>query len=348
MPAVGTVDVYGWSRNAFHFPCMLRIGILGAARIARKFVDGVRGSGKVQVVAVAARDRSRADAFAAATGVPQLFDSYDALLQANAIDAIYNPLPNALHAPWSIRAMDAGKHVLCEKPLAVSRVEAEMMFAAARRNGVRLAEAFPYRSQPQTLRMQQLIAEGAIGRVRMIWATFAFTLANRQDIRLDPALAGGSLMDLGSYPLSLIRMISGEAPNALSVMGEMDPSGVDNSALVSLRFGNGILAQASCSFEAAVHRQALIAGDDGILETTYANHTTDAPPVLLLRRGRDRRDEVESIAVPGVNGFLAEADAFADYVNGMPWNGIPEHESVDVAAMLDTLRGILRERSQTP
>ena len=323
---------------------MLRIGILGAARIARKFVDGVAGSTKVAAVAVAARERSRADAFAATAGVPLVFDSYDALLQSNAIDAVYNPLPNSLHAEWSIRAMDAGKHVLCEKPLAASRAEAELMFAAARRNGVRLVEAFPYRSQPQTLHMQQLINDGAIGRVRMIWATFAFTLANRQDIRLDPLLAGGALMDLGSYPLSLIRMIAGESPQSMSVMGELDPAGVDSAALVSLRFGNGTLAQASCSFSAAVHRQALIAGDDGVIETTYANHTTDLPPLLLLRRGRDRRDEVTSIYVEAMNGFRAEADAFADYVSGMAWNGIPEHESIDCADMLDTLRRMMQDQ----
>ncbi len=321
----------------------LRIGILGAARIARKFVEGVHGSARVQVVAVAARARPRAEEFAAATGVPQVFDSYDALLASNAVDAIYNPLPNALHAEWSIRAMDAGKHVLCEKPLAASRAEAEAMFAAARRNNVCLAEAFPYRSQPQTLRMQQLIQGGAVGRVRMIWGTFAFTLANRHDIRLDPALAGGALMDLGSYPLSLIRMIAGELPAAMSAMGVMDAAGVDDSAFATMRFANGMLAQASCSFSAAVHRQALIAGEDGILETTFANHTTDTPPILTLRRGRDRRDDVETITVPAMNGFLAEAEAFADFVDGGQWTGIPEQESLDVAQMLDTLRRLLRE-----
>ena len=327
---------------------MLRIGILGAARIARKFVDGVAGSAKVAAVAVAARERSRADAFANATGVPLVFDSYDALLQSDLIDAVYNPLPNSLHAEWSIRAMDAGKHVLCEKPLAASRAEAELMFAAARRNGVRLVEAFPYRSQPQTLRMQELINEGAIGRVRMIWATFAFTLSNRQDIRLDPLLAGGALMDLGSYPLSLIRMIAGEAPRSLYAMGEWDPLGVDSAAMVTLRFGDDLLAHASCSFSAAVHRQALIAGEDGVLETSYANHTTDSPPLLLLRRGRDRRDDVTTIHVEATNGFLAEADAFADFVSGMPWNGIPEHESIEMAEMLETLRRMMKDRATAP
>jgi D-xylose 1-dehydrogenase (NADP+, D-xylono-1,5-lactone-forming) len=324
---------------------MLRVGILGAARIARKFVTGVAGSTQVAVVGVAARDRTRANAFALEMGLPAVFDSYDSLLQSDAVDVVYNPLPNALHAEWSIRAMNAGKHVLCEKPLAASRAEAELMFAAARRNGVKLAEAFPYRSQPQTHRLMELIGDGAIGRVRMIWGTFAFTLTNSQDIRLDPALAGGALMDLGSYPLSLIRMIAGAAPDALDAMGECDRHGTDSAALVSLRFGNGLLAHASCSFSAAVHRQAVIAGEDGVIETTYANHTTDIPPILTLRRGRDRSDTVEIITTAAMNGFRAEADAFADFVNGAAWNGIPEHESIDVADMLDRARRTVRERS---
>ncbi len=320
----------------------LRIGILGAARIARKFVEGVAGSSAVAVVAVASRDRERAEAFARSCGVPRVFPTYDALLASGDVDAIYNPLPNGLHGVWSIRAMDAGKHVLCEKPLAVSRVEAELMYAAARRNGVRLAEAFPYRAQPQTRRLQQLIASGAIGTVRMIWATFAFTMTSRNDIRLDPALGGGALMDLGSYPLSLIRMLANAAPATMQAIGTLDASGVDSTAAATLQFADGMIAQASCSFSAAVHRQALIAGDDGVIETTYANHTSvDSPPVLVLRRGRDNRNSPEVIEVAAVNGFRAEAEAFADFVDGKPWTGISEQESIDVAAMLETLRQLV-------
>ncbi|MBC7841853.1 MAG: Gfo/Idh/MocA family oxidoreductase [Gemmatimonadaceae bacterium] len=317
----------------------LRIGILGAARIARKFVEGVADSVAVEVVAVASRDRERADAFARSCGVARVFPTYDALLASGDVDAIYNPLPNGLHGVWSIRAMDAGKHVLCEKPLAVSRVEAELMYAVARRNDVRLAEAFPYRAQPQTLALQQLIASGAIGTVRMVWATFAFMMTSRTDIRLDPALGGGALMDLGSYPLSLIRMLAGAAPTAMQAIGTLDPSGVDSTAAATLQFADGMIAQASCSFSAAIHRQALIAGDDGVIETSYANHTSvDVPPVLMLRRGRENRSTPEVIAVAAVNGFRAEAEAFADFVQGKPWTGISEQESIDVAAMLETLR----------
>jgi predicted dehydrogenase len=317
----------------------LRIGILGAARIARKFVEGVADSDKVSVVAVSSRDRARATAFAEPYGIPLSFGSYESMLASDAIDAVYNPLPNGLHADWSIRAMDAGKHVLCEKPLAASRREAMQMFEAAERNRVCLAEAYPYRSQPQTLMMKKLIDDGAIGRVRMISAAFGFTLTAVDDIRLDPALAGGALMDLGSYPLSLIRMLAGEMPTAMQVLGEWDVNGIDRTAMATLQFANGMLAQASCSFETAIHRQALIAGDDGILETTYANHTLNAAaPVLLLRRGTERVDVPEVITVDPMNGFRAEAEAFVDYTRGAPWTGISERESLDVAEMLERLR----------
>ncbi len=330
-------------------PCItapLRIGILGAARIARKFSEGVSGSDKVIVSGVASRDNDRAAEFAQSLSIPTVFDSYDAMLESDKVDAIYNPLPNALHGPWSIRAMNAGKHVLCEKPLAATRAEAVEMFAVAGRNGVRLAEAYPYRSQPQTRKLQQLIADGAIGTLQMISATFAFTLTARGDIRLDPALAGGALMDLGSYPVSLIRMLSGTAPVTMQALGEMDPSGVDRAAMVTMSFASGLLAQASCSFGAAVHRQALIAGTDGVIETSYANHTSDElPPILLLRRGRERSGIVETVRVAAMNGFRAEAEAFADYVAGQPWNGIPERESIDVAAILETLRAMVKSNA---
>jgi len=156
----------------------LQIGILGAARIARLFVDGVRPSRKVSVRAVAARDIERARSFARELQIPHVQPTYEALLADPAIDAVYIPLPNSLHAEWSIRAADAGKHVLCEKPLAASAREARAMFEAARRNKVYLVEAYPYRAQPVTLKLRELLAAGAIGRLQMIQAYIGFTIGN--------------------------------------------------------------------------------------------------------------------------------------------------------------------------
>lgn len=317
---------------------MLRLGILGTARIARNFVAGLAGSTRVVAAAVASRDAERASRFAHETGLPTAFGDYEAMLESSAIDAIYNPLPNGLHGVWSIRAMEHGKHVLCEKPLAASQHEALAMFAAARRYGVHLVEAYPYRSQPQTIMLREMLAAGTIGRLRTVYAAFGFPLTDRSNIRFDPALAGGALMDLGSYPLSLIRLLTGDAPVALQAQGIWDLAGVDRAAIVSLSFASGVLAQAACSFETVIHRQALIAGDDGVIETTYANHTTDVPPVLRIRRGSDRLAPYETVSVPGVNGFRAEAESFAELIVGGRWNGITEQESLDVAAMLDAAR----------
>ena len=163
----------------------LRIGILGAARIARLFVDSVRPSTKVAVVAIAARDATRARAFAAELGIPRAHASYESLLADPELDAIYNPLPNTLHAEWSIRALGAGKHVLCEKPLAMSSRDADAMFAAARRNGRHLVEGYPYRAQPQTVKLRELLASGAIGTVQVVQASFGFPMRDLANIRYD-------------------------------------------------------------------------------------------------------------------------------------------------------------------
>ena len=194
----------------------LRIGILGAARIARLFVEGVRASRLVSVTAVASRDVNRARAFAQDANVARVHSSYEDLLGDPEIEAIYIPLPNNLHATWSIRAAQAGKHVLCEKPLAATAAEARAVFEAAKKHGVYAVEAYPYRAQPQTLKMRELLAASAIGRLQLIQASFGFPLADSANIRMSPDLAGGALMDAGSYPISLVRTVAGAQANARS------------------------------------------------------------------------------------------------------------------------------------
>ena len=188
----------------------LNIGILGCANIARQFTAAVQHSPAVRVVAAASRTIDTAAAFAKSLGIARHHGSYEALLADAAIDVIYLPLPNSLHAEWAVKALEAGKHVLCEKPLALGRAEAEAMFAAARASGVMLLEGFPYYFQPQTGDMLALLHGGAIGEVRSVQACFGFMLQNPQgNIRLQPELGGGALLDAGSYPLSLIRLVMG-------------------------------------------------------------------------------------------------------------------------------------------
>lgn len=327
-------------------PRRLRIGILGAANIARLFVEGVRPSPKVIVTAVASRDVERARQFASATGIARVHSTYDALLADLDIDAIYNPLPNSLHAEWSIRAANAGKHVLCEKPLATSASEARAMFDAATRNGICLAEAYPYRAQPQTLKLRELLKDNAIGRLQLIQAAFGFPLSDTSNIRLNPALAGGSLMDAGCYPVSLVRTIAGERPNRVHAVARWSESGVDRTLVASIEFASGLLAQISCSFATARHRQAFVAGDAGSIRTTYFNDTSATfPPVLEVRRGPGWDAKQEVIQTAATNGFLAEAEAFRDLVvHGRDqWEGTSPEESIDIALTLEALAASARQ-----
>lgn len=316
----------------------LRIGILGTAKIARAFIAGVAPSEKVTVTAVAGRDFDKTRAFAEETGVGRVLPSYDALLADPEVDAVYNPLPNSLHAEWSIRAAEAGKHVLCEKPLAVTARQAEAMFDAARRHGVRLVEAFPYRSQPQTLKLKELLNGNAIGPVRLVRASFGFTIVDPDNIRFDPTLGGGALYDGGVYPVNLVRMIAGTLPARVHAIARWTERGVDRSLVASLEFPDGLLAQISCGFDSAVHRHALIAGENGVIETTFANHFPPARPATLsIKRGVAWDAPTDIIETPPTNGFLAEAESFAEFVRGGSWNGTTEAESLDTLRILEAI-----------
>ncbi len=318
----------------------LRIGILSTANIGRQFIAGVRPSSIVSVDAVASRDAAKAASFAGETGVPRHYGSYEALLADPDIDAIYNPLPNSLHAEWSIRAMESGKHVLCEKPIAVTAAEARDMFATARRCGVHLVEGYPYRAQPQTLKLKELVEEGALGRVQLIQASMGFTMASDTNIRSSPLLGGGALMDVGVYPVSLARMLAGERPSEVSAVAHWTASGVDRTLAATIVFPSGLLAQIAGSFATSVYRQALVAGTEGVLQTTFTNHANPVtPPVLHLRRGKGRDFTVETLETPAMNGFLAEAESFARLVRNGPehWTGATEQESIDIMMTVEAL-----------
>ena len=333
----------------------LRIGILGTAKIARSFVTGVQPSERVSVTAVASRDAGRAQAFGAELGVARHFGSYEALLADRDIDAIYNPLPNGLHAEWSIAALSAGKHVLCEKPLAASAAEARAMFDAGRRHRMHVVEAYPYLAQPQTLKMRELLKDGAIGDARLIQASFGFTLTDPNNIRLNPALAGGALMDVGVYPVSLIRIVAGQRPVRVQAAAQWTQeegragAGVDNALAATLEFANGLLAQVSCSFASALHRQALIVGSAGVIQTTFRNHTSaELPGVLSLRTGSGAQAVDGIIETPPINGFLAETESFERLVREGPahWLGATPEESIDIAMTLEALLRSARSGSR--
>jgi predicted dehydrogenase len=325
----------------------LRIGILGAADIARAFVAGVRPSDTVEVTAVASRDIAKAKRFAAENGVTCAYGSYRELLTDPAVDAIYNPLPNSLHAEWSIRAIEAGKHVLCEKPLAATAAEARDMFAAAQRHARTLREGFPYRSQPHALKLQELLESGAIGHVQTMQAAIGFTIADVANIRFNPALAGGALMDAGTYPVSLVRLVAGKRPTRVHAFASWHASGVDQTLVAALEHPGGLLAQISCSMVTGLHRQAIIAGTAGTIQTGYPNHSPpDSSVALQVKRGVKWDAAVETLPVPGGNGFRAEAESFERLIRLGPehWTGASPEESVDILLTLEAILASARSR----
>jgi predicted dehydrogenase len=302
----------------------LRLGILGGANIAKQFTRDVRPSEQVRVVAVASRSEDNAKAYAEANQIETWFGSYEAMLASPDIDAIYLPLPNSLHAEWAIKAAEHGKHILCEKPLALNRDEAERMFDAAERHNVLLLEAFPFYFQPQTTDMMTLIGEGAIGAVRSMQANFGFTVRDPgTNIRMKPELGGGALLDAGSYPLSLIRLVMGGAPHSVQAVATWADSNVDISLMATLLYADGRRAQLSCAMDGANHRLATIVGTQGTIDTEYLNHTSDEiagnaygylPSQMRVRRGVPNSVPFEAVTSQTGSGFLFAAERFAQMI----------------------------------
>ncbi|MGA0614348.1 Gfo/Idh/MocA family protein [Paracoccus sp. KR1-242] len=323
----------------------LRLGLLGAANIGRQFTAAVAGSDKVTVAAVASRSDDRAAAYAAENGIPRSHGSYEALLADPAIDAVYIPLPNNMHAEWAIRALQAGKHVLCEKPLAMNADEVAGMFDAARSAGRLLVEGYPWLAQPQTARLREMLAAGEIGEVRQISAAFVAPFSDPTNIRLKPENGGGALLDLGSYCVSMLRVVAGTRPVSVTAQADWSDTGVDRGMVATLLFPNGVSATLNCSFSALYQRRALICGSGGSITTTYRNHApgAEAEPMQMWQGGA-MLTEVQTIPSAGVNGFRAEAESFADAVAFGPdrWTGASEAESLDIAMMLDAITASAR------
>src|SRR5579884_2125577 len=202
----------------------LRWGVLGVANIAvKKVVPGMKNCTRSEVVAIASRDLARARDAAEQLGIPRAYGSYEELLADPEIDAIYNPLPNHLHVPWSIRAAEAGKHVLCEKPIALSSEETSQLIAVRDRTGVKIGEAFMVRTHPEWLRARELVQSGAIGDLRAIWSAFSYFNRDPKNIRNVPEFGGGAVMDIGCYPITMSRFLFGREPARVAALVERDP-----------------------------------------------------------------------------------------------------------------------------
>jgi D-xylose 1-dehydrogenase (NADP+, D-xylono-1,5-lactone-forming) len=286
----------------------LRWGILSTANITDKLLD----SGTDQeFVAVGSRDAARAEAHAREKGIARAHGSYEALLADPDVDAIYNPLPNALHVEWSIRALQAGKHVLCEKPLSRRPEDVDRAFDVAEREGRVLAEAFMWRHHPQVARARELLDGGAIGDLRIIRAHFAFVAADPEDIRLQPSLDGGGLMDVGCYCVSGCRTLAGAEPER--AWAELVPGGhgVDVALAATLRFPGDVLAHFDCGVSYPGGSLLAAAGTEGSFALADPWHGNDA--VIELRRADG---SVERVEAGPANSYALELADFEAAVRG--------------------------------
>lgn len=287
----------------------LRFGVLGAARIAPMALIGpARRNPSVQVTAVAARDGARAAAFSRRWHIDKVHDSYDRLLADPDIDVVYNPLPNGLHAAWSIRALEAGKHVLCEKPLAANADDARRMVAAAQRNRRRLIEAFHYRYHSLIARLLEIIASGEIGAVRHYEAEFIVPIVRAGDIRYRYDLAGGATMDLGCYTIHLIRTLAGAEPEVLSAKAVEKPQYVDRGMRAEMRFADGRTARFHCSMWSpkVLRVGARIEGEHGRIDVFNFVGPQFYNSIRVRAGGRRRKERAA-----GPSTYVAQLDAVA-------------------------------------
>jgi D-xylose 1-dehydrogenase (NADP+, D-xylono-1,5-lactone-forming) len=283
----------------------VRWGLLSTARINEAILTGAAQTDTTEVVAVASRDQARADAYAREHGLENAHGSYEALLEDDGIDVVYNSLPNSMHVEWSIRALESGKHVLCEKPMDRRPDEVERAFAAADQNGRLLMEAFMYRHHPQTHKAAELVRDGAIGELRQLRSRFSFTLGNDTDVRMLPELDGGALMDLGCYCISMQRVLAGE-PELVFGRQRTGATGVDVGFTGVLQFSSDLFGEFHCGFDLPESNGLEAVGSDGVLVV--------ADPV----RCRDPHVEVngERIDVEDADRYCLQVKNFSEAVRG--------------------------------
>ncbi|GIW06542.1 MAG: oxidoreductase [Dehalococcoidia bacterium] len=313
----------------------LRIGLLGAAKIApAALLRPARTLPDVEILAIASRDPRRAHALARRYRIPRVYRTYEEVIGDPAIDAVYIPLPNALHGVWTRRALHAGKHVLCEKPLTANADEAEAVAAAAHKAGRCVLEAFAYRYHPMADRLRSMIAGGDIGNVRRIEADFLVPLLRRGDIRWRAELAGGSLMDAGCYPISLVRWLAGAEPDVVAARAVLASPDVDRTMTAELRFPNGTTARIRSSLLSRhVFRSvARVVGSAGTALVFNPYHPSYGN-LLFIAGQRGRRVEM----VRGDNVYRAQLRAFARIIAGEAVNRTAPEDSIGTMLTIDAI-----------
>ncbi len=309
---------------------MTRWGILSTANINRLVLAGAATSAQVEIAAVASRDRARAVAYARDRGIPRAYGSYEELLADPSLDAIYISLPNALHVEWAMRALQAGKHVLCEKPLSRHPEQVEALFDTAERSGRLCMEAFMWRHNPQTKRLAALVADGAIGELRLVRAAFSFPLSDPADARLRPELDGGALMDVGCYCVSACRLLAGEP---VRVIGQqvVGSGGVDVRFTGSLAFDGPAIASFDCAMDLPYRGELEAIGSEGAIRVQDPWHCRQ--PRLRLQRG----DVAELIEVEREDSYRLELENLGAAIRGEAEPLLGRADAVGQARVIEAL-----------
>jgi predicted dehydrogenase len=322
----------------------LRLGLVSTANINREILHGASESELVEVVAVGSRDGAKAQAYASEHGLPRAHATYEALLADDEVDAVYDSLPNGMHHEWTMKALAAGKHVLCETPYSRRAAEVEEAFAAAEASGLVLTEAFMYRHHPQTAKVRSLVADGVVGRLCAVKATFTFPLEDPTNVRALPELDGGALMDVGCYCVSGIRLVAGEPEH---VRGEqvVGATGVDMAFHGILRCTGDVVGQFEASFRSPKRQRLEIVGEDGVL-TVEAPWRIDWGGALRLARrsGGEEAADVEVIPVDTASSYRLELDNLADAVAGRAPQLLGFEDALGQARVIEALYRSAEER----
>jgi D-xylose 1-dehydrogenase (NADP+, D-xylono-1,5-lactone-forming) len=290
-------------------PRPLNWGLLSTAKINRALIKPLNASPRTRLLAIASRSQSSADGYAREWDVPRAYGSYEGLLADPEIDVIYNSLPNNLHAEWTITALRAGKHVLCEKPLAVSLDEVDAMTQAAAETGKVLAEAFMYRHHPQTLKVKEIVDSGMLGKLKLVKGAFTFTLTREGNFRWLEEKGGGSIWDVGCYPISYARMIAGAEPLEVFGWQVAGQGGADEMFIGQMKFPGDIFSQFDSGFKESFRSHIEVVGTEGVL-TIPNPFKPNINSTIQLNRG----DEVEIIEIKGKELYTGEVDDMCDAI----------------------------------
>jgi xylose dehydrogenase (NAD/NADP) len=285
-------------------------GLLSTALINRRLIPSIKSSKRNQLTAVGSRDEARARQYAQEWGIPKAHGSYEALLADPEIDIIYNSLPNSLHAEWTIKALQAGKHVLCEKPMTITLEEIDAVAEAAQKAGKIVMEAFMYRHHPQTFQVKELINASTIGELRLVRGAFSFNMLDQpENVRFDQGLGGGCLWDVGCYPVSYARYLAGAEPSEVFGMQEINASNVDIHFVGQLHFPGNIFAQFDSSFSTAFRTHLEVVGTEGTLTIAHPFTPRRRETIKLIHEGK-----TQNIPIRAPELYSGEVEDMSDAI----------------------------------